>query len=71
MNTITVSPKFQVVIPRAVREKIGIKPGQKMQVLAYNNQVILIPVRSIRQARGSLKGMDTDVQREEEDEERL
>ena len=54
-----------------MREKIGVKPGQRMQVLAYNNQVILIPVCSIREARGSIKVMDTDVQREEEDEERL
>jgi AbrB family looped-hinge helix DNA binding protein len=57
MNTVTVSPKFQVVIPRAVREKLGLKPGQKLQVLADNNQVILIPVRPIHAARGSLKGM--------------
>ena len=70
MKTVTVSPKYQVVIPQAVREQIGLKPGQKMRVLAYNNQVILIPVRSIREARGSLKGIDSDVQREEEDEER-
>jgi len=70
MKTVTVSPKFQVVIPPAVREKIGIKPGQKMQVLAYNNQIILIPARSIREARGSIKGMNTDIQREEEDDER-
>ena len=71
MKTVTVSPKYQVVIPQAVREQIGVKPGQKMKVLAYNNQVILIPVRPIREARGSLKGIDSDVQREEEDEERL
>ena len=71
MNMVTVSPKYQVVIPQAVREQIGVKPGQKMKVLAYNNQVILIPVRPIREARGSLKGIDSDVQREEEDEERL
>ena len=70
MKTVTVSPKYQVVIQQAVREQIGVKPGQKMRVLAYNNQVILIPVRSIREARGSLKGIDSDVQREEEDEER-
>ncbi len=70
MNSVTISPKFQVVIPRAVREKIGVKPGQKMQVIAYDNKVILIPLRPIRDARGSLKGMDTNIQREEEDEER-
>ena len=70
MPTVTVSSQFQVVIPQAIREVIGVKPGQKMQVLAYNNQVILILVRSIREGRGSIKGMDSDVQREEEDEER-
>ena len=70
MNSVTVSPKYQVVIPVAVREKIGVKPGQKMQVIAFDNKVILIPVRPIREARGSLKGIDPDVQREEEDEER-
>ncbi len=67
MNAVTVSPKFQVVIPREVRELLHVKPGQKMRVLAYNNQVILIPIRPITEARGSLKGIDTDVQREEED----
>jgi AbrB family looped-hinge helix DNA binding protein len=70
MNSVTVSPKFQVVIPRDIREKIGLKPGQKMKVIAYDNKVIFIPVRSIREARSALKGMDTDVRREEEDEER-
>lgn len=70
MNSVTVSPKYQVVIPLAIREKIGVKPGQKMQVIAFDNKVILIPVRPIREARGSLKGINTDVQREEEDEDR-
>lgn len=71
MNSVTISPKFQVVIPLAVRKKIGVKPGQKMQVITYDNKVILIPVRPIEEARGSLKGMDTDVHREEEDEEHV
>jgi len=67
MDAITVSPKYQVVIPRKVREMLRIKIGQKMQVVAYNNRVVLIPVRPIQEARGSLKGMDTTVNREEED----
>jgi AbrB family looped-hinge helix DNA binding protein len=71
MNSVTVSPKFQVVIPQDIREKIGLKPGQKMRVIAYDNKVIFIPVRPIREARGALKGMDTDIQREGEDEERV
>ena len=56
MSLVTVSPKFQVVIPRAVREALGIKPGQKVQVVQYDNRVELIPVRPTRQTRGFLKG---------------
>jgi AbrB family looped-hinge helix DNA binding protein len=67
MNEITVSPKFQVVIPKKARESLRVKPGQKLRVLAYDNQLIFIPIRPIKEARGSLKGIDTDVQREEED----
>lgn len=67
MDSVTISPKFQVVIPQKVRQMIGLIPGQKMHVLAYDDKVVLIPVRPIQEARGSLKGIDTDVQREEED----
>jgi AbrB family looped-hinge helix DNA binding protein len=67
MNSVTVSPKFQVVIPQKVREMLHVKAGQKMRVLAYDNQLVLIPVRPIQEARGSLKGINTDVEREEED----
>jgi len=69
MKPITVSPKYQVVIPRTIREQINIKPGQKMHVIAYSNKIVLIPVRPIQEARGLLKGMDADVQREEEEDE--
>ncbi len=67
MESVTVSPKFQIVIPQKVRKLLGLQPGQKMRVIAYDNQVVLIAVRPIHQARGALKGMDTDVQREDED----
>lgn len=67
MESITVSPKYQVVIPKKVRTKLGLKPGQKLRVIAYNNQVILVPERSIQEARGSLRGIDTHVEREEDD----
>jgi AbrB family looped-hinge helix DNA binding protein len=67
MDAVTVSPKFQVVIPLKVRQMLRIKSGQKMQVIAYNNRVVLIPVRPIQEARGSLKGMDTTIEREQED----
>lgn len=64
MDTVTISPKFQVVIPRAVREQLGLEPGQKVQALAYNNRVQLIPVQPMRRMRGFLKGIDTTVARE-------
>lgn len=67
MDAVTVSPKFQVVIPLKVREQMRVKPGQKMHVIAYDNMVVFIPVRPIQEARGSLKGIKTNVDREEED----
>ena len=67
MDAVTISTKYQVVFPRAARKQLRIKPGQKMQVILYDNRVVLIPVRPIQEARGSLKDIDTDVPREEED----
>jgi len=64
METVTVSPKFQVVIPRKVRESLGIRPGQKVQVISYEDRIELIPVRSVRETRGFLAGIDTEVERE-------
>ncbi len=64
METVTVSPKFQVVIPKAIRGGMGLKPGQKLQVIAHDNRIELIPMRPIRQMRGFLKGIDTSVERE-------
>ena len=64
METVTVSPKFQVVIPQRVRESLGLTPGQKIQVIAYNNRIELIPLRSIQEGRGFLRGIDTTVERE-------
>ena len=70
MDTVTISSKYQVVIPRAARKQLRIKPGQKMQVIVYDNRVVLIPIRPIEEAQGIFKGIDTDNLREEEDEER-
>lgn len=64
MNTVTVSPKYQVVIPQAIRESLGLQPGQKVQAILYENRIELIPVRPIRSMRGFLKGIDTTVRRE-------
>jgi AbrB family looped-hinge helix DNA binding protein len=65
METVKISPKFQVVIPRAVREKMGLVPGQKMQVVAYGNRIELIPEQDIGKMRGMLRGIDTTVERED------
>ncbi|MGI0130566.1 MAG: AbrB/MazE/SpoVT family DNA-binding domain-containing protein, partial [Thermoplasmata archaeon] len=54
MDTVTISPKFQVVIPRAIREQLGLAPGQKVQALAYENRVEFIPVRPLTSMRGFL-----------------
>jgi AbrB family looped-hinge helix DNA binding protein len=67
MISVTVSPKFQVVIPQKVRQMLGVKAGQKMIVLAYDNRIVLIPEHPIQEARGSLKGMDTHVERDEDE----
>lgn len=64
METVTVSPKFQVVIPRTIRERLQLEPGQKVQAIAYENRIELIPVRPLRSMRGFLRGMDTAVRRE-------
>lgn len=60
----TVSSKFQVVIPQKVREKLDIKPGQKVQVIPYEGRIELVPIGDIEASRGFLRGMDTEVERE-------
>jgi len=64
METVTVSPKFQVVIPKGMREALKLTPGQKVQALLYENRIELIPVRPVKRMRGFLKGIDTSVVRE-------
>jgi len=64
MDTATVSPKYQVVIPARVRRALGIRPGQKVQVIPYNGRIELIPLGPVKRTRGFLKGIDTTVERE-------
>lgn len=64
MDIVTISPKFQVVIPRDIRERLGLEPGQKVQALAYENRIEFIPVRPLKSMRGFLTGIDTTVRRE-------
>jgi AbrB family looped-hinge helix DNA binding protein len=66
MNTLTISPKYQVVIPKAIREMLRLKPGQKVQAIVYQNRIELIPVRPVKEMRGFLRGIDTRVDREDD-----
>ncbi len=66
MQTVKVSPKYQVVIPREIRKLLGIKPGQKVQIIQYENRIELIPLKPVRKMRGFLKGVDTTVERDQD-----
>lgn len=67
MEIVTVSPKFQVVLPKLARQSLGIRAGQKMAVIAYDNRIVLVPERPIQEARGALPGLDATVERDEAD----
>ena len=64
METVTISPKFQVVIPKTIRERLGLTPGQKVQAVLYGNRIELIPLEPAKHLRGFLKGIDTRIRRE-------
>ncbi len=66
METVTVSPKFQVVLPRKIRRALAIDAGQKIQVFLYNNRIELVPIQPMKHARGFLAGIDTSIEEEPE-----
>ncbi|HGY55313.1 MAG TPA: AbrB/MazE/SpoVT family DNA-binding domain-containing protein [Caldithrix abyssi] len=66
MVTVTVSPKYQVVIPKEIRKEMELKPGQKLQIFHDEERIIFIPVRNIRDLRGFVKGINTSVKREKD-----
>jgi AbrB family looped-hinge helix DNA binding protein len=66
METVTLSSKFQVVIPRSVRERMKLSPGTKFRVIEYGNRVELIPVRPIEEMLGRFKDIDTNIEREDD-----
>ena len=66
MRAVTVSPKFQVVIPKDVRESMGIISGQKIQMLTYSNRIELIPIKPMSEMKGILRGIDTEVARDKD-----
>ncbi len=66
MDTSTLSTKYQVVIPLRVRRMLGLKPGQKLQVIPYQGRIELVPLEAVRGMRGFLRGIDTAVEREDD-----
>ncbi len=66
MTAVTVSPKFQVVIQKRIRESLGIVAGQKVQMLTYQNRIELIPLKTMREMKGFLKGIATNVPRDQD-----
>lgn len=64
MDTVTISPKFQVVIPKSIRELLKLRAGQRVQAMADGDRVVLVPVRPARDLRGFVRGIDTSVPRD-------
>ncbi len=64
MMTVTISPKYQIVIPKAIRDLLRLRPGQRVQTIVYEDRIELIPVRRLKEMRGFLRGIDTTVDRD-------
>lgn len=66
MNTVTVSSKFQVVIPKEIRENIGLKAGTTMEIITYGSRIELVPIQPMTKLKGMFKGINTSIDREED-----
>ena len=64
MKTVTLSPKFQIIIPPDIRRALNLQPGQKIQLVPYDDKVVFIPLKPVAAMRGFLKGIDTSIERE-------
>ncbi|HNY18077.1 MAG TPA: AbrB/MazE/SpoVT family DNA-binding domain-containing protein [Treponemataceae bacterium] len=64
MNTVTVSTKYQVVIPKEIRETIGLKAGTSMEIINYGNRIELIPIQPMKNLKGIFKGINTKIERD-------
>lgn len=66
MNTVTVSSKYQVVIPKEIRENIGLKVGTILEIVTYGNRIELIPIQPLSTLKGIFKGINTDISRDDD-----
>ena len=66
MNTVTVSRKFQIVIPKQIRQEVGLKAGTAMEVITYGSRIELVPIQPIKNLKGKFKGINTEIEREED-----
>ena len=66
MTSVTVSSKYQIVIPKDIRESMGIVSGQKVQIMSYDGRIEVIPLKPMKDLKGYLAGIDTTVEREED-----
>ena len=66
MNTVTLSSKYQVVIPKEIRDKVGLKVGTVLEVITYGNRIELVPIQPMKNLKGIFKGINTDIEREED-----
>ena len=66
MNTVTVSSKYQIVIPKEIREDIGLQVGTKLEIISYGSRLELVPIVPMKKLKGIFKGIKTDIAREED-----
>lgn len=66
MNTVTLSNEYQLVIPKEIREAIGLEAGASFEIIYYNNRIELVPIKPINKLRGIFKGIDTNITREDD-----
>jgi AbrB family looped-hinge helix DNA binding protein len=66
MEAVKISPKYQIVIPRKIRDALHLVPGQQIQMVAYQDRIEMIPLRKISEMKGFLRGIDTTVEREKD-----
>lgn len=66
MLTVTISPKYQIVIPKEIRQAMRLSPGEKLLVYLYQNRLEFVSIKDTKKMRGFLKGMKIKIEREKD-----